>query len=164
MLKYLTVAVATFFLTVAVPSGAQAGVFELFGDDISTSCDTDIEPCRHNNIGYATRYVHGRLLRYGIHTTPARYVWRRERVMVLPPRVAYDKAHYRTQKVGRKRLLVADGSSYHVVAPATYTTVLRRVLVAPATNRVIRLRPHSAYFADTIIVKGGCKRPLSHLC
>ena len=144
-------------------AAAHAGLFELIHDDITTHCDDELEPCKRNDIGFKTRYVRDKYLRYDVKTTKARYTWVRERVMVAPPRLVGSRHRLRTHKIDGKRL-VPVGASVHttVVAPAQYATVLRRVLVAPARNRVVRRKPYSAYFADTIIVRGGgCKRPLA---
>ncbi len=167
MKKLMAAAVVGCGMLFGSVSGAEAGVFELFHDDITTGCNSAIEPCKRNDLGYQTRYVQGRYLRYGIKKTPARYTWRHERIMIAPPRIVLSKRRVWSHKIGGKRLVpVQAAGHYKVVAPAQYATVSRRVLIAPARNRVVRLAPHSAYFADTIIVKGGgCKRPLTwHSC
>jgi hypothetical protein len=158
MMKSLTAAIVGCVMILGLPTtGAQAGVAELFFDDISTSCNQEVEPCRHNDLGYQTIYRHGRYLRYGINTS----------VLISPHGIYPANRHYRTHLIGGERLVwTRNAGRYRVVSAARYATVLRRVLVAPARNRVVRLRPHHAYLADTIIVKGGgCKRPLSwHSC
>jgi hypothetical protein len=163
MIKTLMAAFIGCVLLFGQQTSAFAGAFELFADDISTSCDEHAEPCRHNDLGYQTRYRLGPYLRYGIKTSPARYAWRHERIMVLPPRIVPVGRAYRTHKINGERLVrIRTAGHYKVVAPARYATVVRRVLVAPARNRVVRLKPTHAYLADTIIVKGGgCKRPLT---
>jgi hypothetical protein len=165
MTKIAAFLLGLMLVLLAPVSVAHAGLFELIHDDITTSCDHDVEPCKRNDIGFKTRYVRGKYLRYDVKTTKARYTWVRERVMVAPPRLVSSRRHHKlwTHKIDGKHLVPVGASGHtRVMAPAQYATVMRRVLVSPARNRVVRRQPHSAYFADTIIVRGGgCKLPLA---
>lgn len=161
---FLSIAVAA-GLILAMPSGARAGLFELRYDEITKSRDCDIEPCRDNKLGYKTRFKYGKHLRYKTVTTPARYIWQTERVMISPPRVVMKHRGYRTKRVAGKRLVVAPASGYQVVAPAKYALVKRRVLVSPAKVRVVRVPPTQAYHSEYIIIDGGgCKRMYAGHC
>lgn len=150
---------------VAVPTSVEAGLLELTHDEISTTRDCSVEPCRKNDIGYKTRFKYGKHLRYKTVTIPARYVWKTERVMIAPPRIVMKHRSYRTQRVAGKRLVIAPASGYRVVEPAKYALVKRRVLVAPARVRVVRVPPYNAYHSEHIIIQGGgCKSMYAGHC
>ncbi len=139
------------------PAPSQAGILDIFDDPISLDRGCDRNPCRLNNLTYQRRLVRDRYFKFKIKKTSARYTWRRQRVMVLPPKVVnYDHHaeidYLHPKGLEREGYVRADSKSYKVVRKAKYQWVTRRVLSRPAKYRVVRKRPHTAIFAEDIVV------------
>ena len=148
----------------ALSGPAGAGVLELVKDDISRR-HCAVEPCHRNGLAYQTRFVRDRYLRFDIKVTPARYTFRRERIMIAPPRIVTVERYRRHRhRYGRLALVSYPTGSYRVVAPARYATVTRLVLVSPARNHVVRRRPYYAYYPERIVVRRACHRSLGDRC
>lgn len=136
-------------------SPASAGLLELRDDPITLHNDCSITPCRRNNLHYKRIYKKLPYYAYDIHTSPARYEMRRVRIMVRPPVIHVYGKHHR----GRGGLVAHPvGAPYRVVAPAKFKYVTSPVLVRPAKTWVTRRTPHSAYFAEDIVVVGNKHR------
>ena len=150
--------IATFFAAAVVTLGfaatAQAGLLELPFDAITRHRDCAVEPCRGNNLHYQQVWVRDRYLRFDIHTSPAQYELRRQRVMVAPPGIVVTGGRHDTDWFHLSPVVEFPVGSYRVTRPAKYVWVTQEVLVHPAQNYVTRRRPYYAYYPDSIIVTG----------
>ena len=151
-MRLSTVFAAAMLFLLGIGSPAQAGLLELKFDNITRHRDCSSEPCRGNGLHYKRIYVRDRYLRFDIHTQPARYELRRERVMIAPPTIVVMGGRHHDRRVGRYHLVELPVGHYRTVAPARYVWVTRQVLVHPARNYVTRRQPHYAYYPDTAIV------------
>ena len=77
--------IATAFVAVMVGLGfagtAKAGVLELPFDRVSLHRNCAAQPCLGNALTWKRIWVRDKYLRFSIHTTPAHYAMRRQRVI-----------------------------------------------------------------------------------
>jgi hypothetical protein len=139
-------------LMLSLISPSRADLLLLPGDRISMNRNCDLTPCFGNSLHYERTWVRDRYLRYDIHTTPARYVKKRVRIMIAPPTVEVISGRHVVGSVGRQVAVELPVGRTRIVHPARYEWVTRAVLVAPEHYSVKRRRPHTAYYPETIAV------------
>jgi hypothetical protein len=140
---------------------AEAGVLELLVDDTSQQRYCDLEPCRHNDLEARTRYQKDHYRRYTVETEEAEYDFREVEIRTMPPKVVLTERPGRYVWVDGKRLLVATPKETVELDGSAYETETVRVLVKPARHRVIRQRPHWAYYPDRVVIEGeGCGKSI----
>lgn len=80
-MRLIASAFAAAMIGLGFAAPANAGLLELPFDRVSLHRNCDAQPCLDNNLTWKRVWVRDHNLRFKIHTTPARYVMRRERVI-----------------------------------------------------------------------------------